>query len=106
MSRSMSSVLMLSWMRMSAMMRYIMRLWSLLYQQYFSKQKQHVLRMVRQVVAKHIRCNLYLSELQTTLFGGCGNQSIEIRSLNCGLAILRFMVGSFMIFLVIGGNFA
>ncbi|KAJ6827201.1 kinesin-like protein KIN-13A [Iris pallida] len=53
------------------------------------------------VAVRHKQCNLYLSKRQRTLCGCCVSQSIAMRSLNCGLVILRSMEGNSLIFLVI-----
>ncbi|XP_016691033.2 kinesin-like protein KIN-UB [Gossypium hirsutum] len=45
-----------------------------------------------QVVVRRSRCNHYLSELHKTLLDSCISQFTATRDLNCGLAILRYMV--------------
>ncbi|MBA0587380.1 hypothetical protein Gorai_000512 [Gossypium raimondii] len=48
--------------------------------------------MVKQVVVRRSQCNRCLSEQQKILLDTCISQFIGIRDLNCGLAILRYMV--------------
>ncbi|MBA0600103.1 hypothetical protein Gorai_006301 [Gossypium raimondii] len=69
-----------------------MLLLSQLFQSFSSEQKPLVLHMGKQVVVRRSRCNHYLSELHKTLLDSCISQFTAIRDLNCGLAILRYMV--------------